>query len=245
MKCKVFTSLAFAALAGLLVSCNSPSQSDSEAARYDAAAIEALDMMSEKIATLSSCSFTLDTINSTDPSNEIRNEHDVYMRAPDKMYVHTVGTAGEKGYWYNGAKLAYFSYSERKYATVEAPDNILKAIDAGSKTYGIDFPAADFFYPDLTDDILDNYDDVYFSEEEIDGISNASVTAINSDEVVQIWIDQATYLPYRMVIQSKLDHNNYYDVVFSNWKTNQELPDTLFEFQPPSSSEETTLSAKN
>ncbi len=234
----LISSLTLAVVLVLLTSCESPKQ-------YDTRAVESLDQMSEVIGELSSVSYTLDTINSKDPSSEVRNEHDVYMRGPDKMYVHSIGTKGEISYWYNGSKLAYFSYTKNVYAIVDAPDNIIKAIDYINTKYGIDFPAADFFYPSFTDDLLDHYNSVNFSEEEIDGVDCVSVVASDDDETVQIWIDKATFLPYRMVIESKLDKDSFYDVVFSNWKTNQELPDMLFNFRPPSDSVETQLQTIN
>lgn len=222
----------------LLASCQSSE-------KYDSRAVASLDAMSETIGELSSCSYTLDTFRSLSDGTDIQNEHDVYMRAPDKMYVHSIGTKGEKAYWYNGSELAYFSYSEDVYATVDAPDNIIKAIDFINSNYGIDFPAADFFYPEFTDDILAHYNEVYFSEEEIDGIECDYVIASNDSEIVQIWIDKATNLPHRLVIEPRLDGDKTYDAVFSNWRTNQELPDVLFDFEPPANSEQIQLKTTN
>jgi len=127
------------------------------------------------------------------------------------------------------------------YAMVGAPDNIIKAIDYISEKYGIDFPAADFFYPNFTDDILDNSNSIYFSEETVDGVDCVSVLATTDGETIEIWIDKATHLPYRMVIESQLDKDQYYDVVFSNWRIDPNLPDVIFDFEPPGNTEETQL----
>jgi len=232
------TSSLLAVLLVLLTSCESSEQ-------YDSRAVASLDRMSDVIGELSSVSYTLDTINARDANITVRNEHDVYMRGPDKMFVHTIGTKGEESYWYDGLKLAYFSYTKNVYAIVDAPNNIIKAIEYINTEYGIDFPAADFFYPSFRDDLLDNYNSLYFAEEEIDGVECVSVIAENNDEIVQIWLDKATFLPHRMVIDSKLDQNNFYDVVFSNWVTDQELPDFMFDFKPPSNSEEIQLQTVN
>ena len=238
MRSKVVFSSVIAVLVLVLASCE-PSN------KFDARAIESLDKMSESIGNLSSCSYTLDTVNSRNTGIEIMNEHDVYMRAPDKMYVHTIGTNGEKSYWYNGSRLAYFSFTDAKYATINTPDNIMTTVDFMNKSYGIDFPATDFFYPDFTDDILENYSSLFFSEEEIDGVSSVLVTAINDDEIVQIWIDKATDLPHRMVIESRRDKDKFYDVVFSNWRANPELPDVLFDFEPPTNAEKIQIETIN
>lgn len=222
----------------LLASCQSSE-------KYDSRAVASLDALSEAIGELSSCSYTLDTFRSLSDGTDIQNEHDVYMRGPDKMYIQSAGTNGEKAYWFNGSRLAFFSYTKDVYATVDAPGNIITAIEFIHNNYGIDFPAADFFYPEFTDDILANYDTVFFSEEEIDGIECNYVIASNDDENVQIWIDKVTNLPHRLVIESKLANERVYDSVFSNWRTNPELPDILFEFEPPANSEQIQLKTVN
>lgn len=234
----VVSSSILAVLVVLLTACESSGE-------YDSRAVASLDQMSDVIGELSSASYTLDTINASTADLEIRNEHDVYMRGPDKMYVHSVGTQGQKSYWYDGSKLAYFSYTKNVYAIVDAPDGIIKMIDHIHTQYGVDFPAADFFYPDFTDDIMDNYNSLYFAEEEIDGIECVSVVAENDSETVQVWIDKTTYLPHRMIIESKLNSSNFYDVVFSNWVTNQKLPDFLFDFKAPNNSKEIQLQTVN
>lgn len=221
---------ALALFAIFFTSCNSK--------EYDIRAVNSLDTMTEAIGELKSCSYTLHTIISND-STEINNISDAYMRGPDKLYVHTVGTKGEKGFWYNGKKFAHFSYNKNEYDVIDAPNNILKLIDTINETYSIDFPAADFFYPSLTDDILDNYNSVLFTgEDEIDGINCVSIKASNDQETLQIWIEKTSNLPHRMIIESKANENEFYDVVFSNWRIDPNLPDLLFEFQP---SENSTL----
>ena len=221
----------------LLVSCTSKDKEE-----YDTRAIESLDLMSQTIGELSACSYTLNEYSVKEDGTEISTEHDVYMRGPNKMYVHSVGTKGDKSYWYDGENLSFFSFDKNVYATVEAPDDILQTIDYINDKYGIDFPAADFFYPDLTDDILDNFDRVLFvGDDLVDGIESTSIFASNDTDAVQIWIDKASNLPLKLVIESKVNAAEYYEVTFSNFRSNPDLPDLLFEFQPPHNSERTEL----
>lgn len=221
-----------------LVSCTS------EKGEYDSRAIDALDKMSETIGDLTACSYTLNSFAIKSDSTEIINLHDVYMRGPDKMYINTEGTKGHKGYWYNGTGLAYYSYNKDIYDTVSAPDNIIKAIDFLNDEYGIDFPAADFFYPGLTDDIMDNFDKVLFvGHVDIDETSCVSMVASNENKTVQVWIAKETNLPYKMVIES--NNGAYYESTFSNWRTNQTLPNILFEFTPSERATRVELKSKN
>lgn len=221
----------------LLVSCTSEDKT-----QYDTRALESLDAMSESIGELWACSYTLDDVNVLEDGTENYNQHDVYMRGPDKMYIHSVGTKGDRSYWYDGSTLAYFSFDKNTYATIDVPDNLMKTIEHVNEKYGIDFPAADFFYPDFTDDILDDFDHVLFMGDEIiNGLESTSILASNDSTIVQIWIDNATNLPVKFLIDSKASSAEYYVASFSNFRMNPDLPDSLFETNPPIDSKSTEL----
>jgi hypothetical protein len=220
-----------------LVSCTAK---DKE--QYDTRAIESLDAMGHVIGELLAASYTLHDVNVTADGSEFYNEHDVYMRGPNKMFVHSNGTKGVRSYWYDGTTLAFYSFNKSTYATIDAPDTIVKAIDYVNDKYGVRFPAADFFYPSFTDDILTDFDHVLFlGEEEIEGTKAIAVLASNDVNVVQIWIDKATKLPLRLSIESKADTPEFYEATFSNFRINPNLPDLMFESNPPSGSERTEL----
>jgi len=220
-----------------LVSCTSE---DKE--QYDTRALASLDAMSEAIGELGACSYTLNNVNVLEDGTEFYNQHDVYMRGPDKLYIHSVGTKGDRSYWYDGSTLAYYSFDKNTYATVEAPDTIMKMIKHVNEKYGVDFPAADFFYPDFTDDILNDFDHVLFlGDETINGQESISVLASNDNSIVRIWIDKATNLPVKFLIDSKVSNAEYYVASFSNFKVNPDLPDLLFEINAPINSESTEL----
>ncbi len=230
----------YAVLASLfLVSCTAKDKQE-----YDTRAIESLDAMAEVIGELSACSYTLDDVNVTEDGSEFYNVHDVYMRGPNKMYIHSNGTKGERSYWYDGTTLAYYSFNKDTYAEIEAPENIIKTIEYVHDNYGVRFPAADFFYPTFTDDILTDFDKVLFlGEDVIDGIKSTNILASNDNQVVQIWIDKASNFPLRLSIESTADTPEFYEATFSNFRENPDLPDLLFESKPPINSEKTELKA--
>jgi len=87
--------------------------------RIDSVAILILDRMSAVIGDLNSCSFTLHT--STDISDNsffVPHEglglikqfdtHEVYIAGPDRMLVNSSGDKGNRGFWYNGERIAYY-----------------------------------------------------------------------------------------------------------------------------------------
>jgi hypothetical protein len=225
----------------ILVSCSSSINKE-----YDTIAVKNLDGLCETIGDLNSCSYTLNTIGSKSKGSEQINEHDVYMRGPDKMHVHSTGTKGQRSYFYNGEQFSYFSFNKNNYDTVNTHGNIIAAIDFLHDKYSIDFPAADFFYPTLTDDIINNYDNVLsMADENIDEIDCFVIEASNDNEVVHIWIEKDSNLPHKISIKKTKGSDEYYEAVFSNWKLNPELPDILFEFTPPTNSTRVKLQVKS
>jgi hypothetical protein len=220
-----------------LLSCTSKDNKE-----YDTRAIESLDEMSQTIGDLSAASYTLNEFSIKADGSEKITEHDVYLRGPDKMYIHSVGTNGNRSYWYDGETLSFYSFDKNTYATIEAPDTIMKAVDHINVEYGIDFPAADFFYPDFTDNILTNFDSLLFvGDESVDGTDATSVFANNDTYAVQIWLTKESHMPLKLVVEPKANDVGYYEIVFSNFRSNPELPDIMFEFSPPLNSESTEL----
>ena len=222
------------------VSCNTSGSKE-----YDTRAIKSLDDLTATIGKLSSCSYTLNTYISEANGDETTTENDVYLRGPNKMHIETNGTKGQKSFWYNGETFAYFSYNKSQYDIIKAPDNILKVLDSIHNKYGIDFPAADFLYPTLTDDILEHFDQVhYMGVEDINDTKAIALEASNEDQILQLWIEEASHLPIKMVLASKTDKNKYYEAVFSNWRVDPKLPDMMFEFQPPVNSTQVKFQPK-
>lgn len=232
MKKRIFL---FSMLIALFISsCNSSGDGE-----YDSRAVESLDKLTETIGNLTSLSYTVSSYSVEKNSEEKSTTSDVYLRGANKMFIENSGTKGDRSFWYNGEKFAYFLFDKNEYDILDAPDNSLKLIDSVHNKYGIYFPAADFLYPTLTDDILDNYDDLfYYDNEKAEGVECVLLEANNNKITVQIWIDKAMNLPIKMTIISKENENKYYEAVYSNWKLDPELLDIMFEFQPPSGSKQ-------
>ena len=216
---------------------------------YDTRAIEALDQLSNVIGEMDSCSFTLEVDRSSKIDAEswqtLSSESDVYMRGPDKLYVHTVGDNGNKGFWYNGSELGTFSFTKNTYDIVPASGDIIEAIDYIHNKYGVDFPAADFFYPTLTDDIMEDFDHVYYMGEQVSGDKTyLLIEASNDNQRLNIWIDKATNLPSEFEIFG-INSEEHYAAQFLNWQIDPEIGDVVFDFVAPSDSNRVALKAKD
>lgn len=216
----------------------------------DTIAVMIIQRMSDVIGDLTAVSF--DLTSSIDVQNYEYGiiKHfgwdEVYMTGPNKMLVHAYGYKGHRGFWYNGQTLTYYSFDENNYAMVPADSTIIATIDTIHKTYGIDFPAADFFYPTFTEDVLDHFDNVIFLGKKIvDGQECFHILVTNATMSAQFWFaNDAFNLPKKFVLTYKDKDNMQYESTFSNWKLNPDLPASIFEFLPPPQAQEIILMPK-
>jgi hypothetical protein len=218
----------------------------------DARAVVLLDRMSEVIGGLGSCSFQLKTGNDiSDPVKGIIRHyavHDVHLVGPDKMHIHTKGPIEEVRYWYNSDLLMYYSFTANTYGFIETPDNIIETIDMVNADYGVDFPAADFFYPTFTDDLLNHSESVfYLGLVQYEGKSYHHIVAKGVDKHIQIWIHNDTFaLPAKYVIHEKKDGETLqFEGIFSNWNLNPNLPDAIFDFEAPENARRLNIVSKS
>ncbi len=226
-------------------------QSRSQAVSYDTVAVMILDHMSSILGELSSCSFRLNvTADIADPESGTITTHeisDVSFYGPDKMFVSIKGgEKGHRGYWYNGQKLIWYSFNENNFVVVDAPDNIVEMIDTINSTYGIEFPAADFFYPTFTDDLINRSENIFYKgKTNLDGQDCFHIVAKNQEMIIQFWItNNAMFLPLKFLINYTVKTNmQRYEATFSNWQINPELPPSMFEFTPPPSARQVSVAA--
>ena len=206
----------------------------------DPAALQILDHMSAVIGELGSCRFTVNVCRDVnDPdlgpvTHFIVNE--VYLRGPNKMLVDSKSDGDHSGYWYNGKTITYYSYDENNYAVIKAPATIMETIEAINRDYGIDFPAADFFYPTFTDDLIANSEKIVFlGKKNVEGRDCFHILAKFKTMGVQLWIaNDSLNLPVKYSIAYYDPKNGpRYEATFSDWQINPALPSAIFDFVPP------------
>jgi len=205
----------------------------------DSTAVFLLDKMGEVIGDLESVSFEAN--NSADELDANKNIIKHYSASvlsfsgSNKLRIRTEGTKGKKGMFYDGSHLSYYNFDENNYITLEAPESTLEMIDKMHLDYNFNFPAADFFYPSFTDDMLEQFSTIkYLGSEFINGEECHRIMATNDEINVQLWLSNGTYLlPKRFVIIYKNKSNLQYESTFSNWIINPNIPNSTFDFLPP------------
>lgn len=211
-----------------------------QATKYDPAALLILDRMSDVIGDLHSCSYK---------TNASHDEYDadygmikqfvnseVHMVGPDKMVVNFWGPHGHRQCWYNGNQFAFYDYDENNYGVIDAPATIIATIDSIHQYYDVDFPAADFFYPAFTDDLIESSDRVaYLGTTNINGKECFHIAAKSKVANTQIWISNDAYnLPVKYVINYyTVTGSPQYETTFSDWEINPDVPVAMFNFVPP------------
>ena len=219
--------------------------------KIDPVAVQILDRMNDLIGELKSCSYNLSSSQDImDPDHgliKVFQDAHVIMVGPDRILVKSIGDKGNRGFWYNGKEVTFYSFSENNYARIDAPDNIIATMDTLKMKYDLEVPAADFFYPSFTDDILEGFDSIEFlGEKTINGQPCYHLKSTNEEMEVQYWIsDDAYFLPKRYLITYKNKENMQYQGTFSDWKLNPEVPDAVFEFRRPPKANEIKILAKN
>jgi len=219
--------------------------------QIDTTAIIILDRMSDLIGDLGSVSFTVNTSQDIIDVElglvKYFNESQVYMVGPDKLLIHSNGNKGHRGMWYNGEELVYYSFTESTYAVIDTPPTIIETFDEVNQQYDIEFPAADFFYPTFTDDLIATMDDIILVGRcVVEGKNCYHIISRNKAMGVQFWIsDDEWFLPVKMAITYYDESpNTQYLATFSDWKVNPDLPNAMFNFTPPPKARKIKILAK-
>ena len=212
----------------------------SQTARIDSAAVYILHRTTESLQYIKSCSFK--SIMTYDISNEslglIKHSinEKVSIKFPDKMKITSTGDKGNRSLWYNGKSLYYYSFDNNTYATAAAPKTVIETIDETSKKFGIEFPAADFFYETFLDDLkAEKGNLIYLGKTIIDDKECFHIAGADKNKSFQFWIGSDDFfLPVKMVIVYSNDKDKpQYEAVYKDWVVNPDFPDYMFEFAAP------------
>ena len=124
---------------------------EAQTRRIDTVAVSILDKMSAMIGELSSCSVNIRS-NYDVSSKELglikhSDEQQLFLHGPSQLLLKSDGDQGSRDFYFDGKTLTYYSMDKNQYGQIDAPANVVEMIDTVNKVYGIEFPAADFFYP--------------------------------------------------------------------------------------------------
>jgi hypothetical protein len=212
--------------------------------RIDSLAIYILDRMTGTMQSIESCSFSVETsydVFQQDLGYIKHSTNDkVFVKYPDKLRMALSGDQGRRDIFYNGKKFSYYSLDKNQCSEIETSGNVLQLFENISKKYGVEFPAADFFYPDFTDDLIQTGGNlIYLGITKVNGKDCFHIAGNDVNGTgFQFWIaDDENFLPVKMVLVYKTDDGQpQYEATYSDWKLNPSLQSALFEFVAPPTS---------
>jgi len=232
----------------LILICALNAQVNAQTSKIDTVAVSILDRMSTIIGDLTSCSVTVkanyDIHNKEFGLVKHSDEQQLYLQGQNKLLVNAEGDKGSRVFSYNGKVFTYYSLNKNHYGQIPLETSTMEMMDSVYKAYGIEFPAADFFYPTFVDDLLAEAKNLAFL-----GITKVNdkecfhIAGTANDKTFQFWIsDDAFYLPIKMVIvYTQKENNPQYEATLSNWQINPDLPNALFEFIAPPNAKQIKL----
>jgi hypothetical protein len=225
------------------------SGSSLRAQNVDTPALYIMQRMSSTLKNITSCTVHVQAFYDT-PTDDLglikrSKEEEVYARFPDKLMIDNKDDSERHALVYNGKQLTYYSYENNTYSTVDnVPASVLETIQILSSTYGIETPAADFFYPSFVDDIKSTAINLsLIGKSTINGKECFHIAGKDSTMSYQFWIqNDALFLPAKMVIV----YNNrpgvpQYEAIYSGWSLNVDIPASVFEFIVPPRSQKIAI----
>ncbi len=218
--------------------------------RHSEKALALLKTVAEHVHTPEKKSFKL-TINEDKLSADgtIITEHKfctINAVKPDKLFVDNKSKSGNFNYLYDGDYFTYYSKDENNYVTLHAPATTVAMIDSMHNGFGFKFPAADFMYPSLKEDIEEFFPSIDMKiNEVIDGKHCTKIIARNDNVVVGIWVSDQTNLPERFEVIYKKQKNIKYEAIFSDWDLNPSFSDSIFYFVAPENASLIDIMAEN
>lgn len=208
--------------------------------QFDSTAISIINKMSNTISNMNACSFKLETnydVFDYELGNIKHTENsEVYMKGSNKFMVDKKGDKGHKEILYDGLNLVFYSFNNNQYAIEPAPSTSMETIEEFSKKYGIEFPGADVFYPNLSEDITSSAKTLkYLGLTKIDNRECYHLAWKNDKMSLQLWIaDDSNSLPVKMsIVYLNEQSNPQYEALFTDWKINPEITNSMFDFTVP------------
>jgi len=166
---------------------------------------------------------------------EHASEVTMQVRKPDAMRMTKLDSEGSKELYVGSGMLTFYSETEGFYARTAVPEGVEEAVDFAVDEVGIDAPLLDFVSSNLAERLQEDATQVeHVGTSLIRGNLYDHVTIRGAEVDIQVWIAaEGRPLPGKISMSSKWEGGSPRFVVFMDWNTDPEFPDTDFSFTPP------------
>jgi hypothetical protein len=158
------------------------------------------------------------------------------VRRPNRFHAAVLSTRRNRELFYDGKSITLFNRAQSFYGAFRAPGSLDKALDEASDKFGISMPLEDFItsnpYEDLIDNVISGID---IGPVNVMGVPCEHLAFSETNIDWQVWIEKgAKPVPRKFLITyNDEDGSPQFTAIFSHWELNPELPDFVFQFEPP------------
>lgn len=166
---------------------------------------------------------------------------DVDVKRPDKVFTKYQSDLESREFWYDGKSFTLLDRNKNLYSTAKAEPTIDGTLQEIINEYGYTPALSDFLYSDPYKTLIENVlSGFYVGPGDVNGTECYHLAFVEKYIDWQIWIEAGDRpLVRKIVITYKtVPESPQYTAVFSDWKFNKSLPDSLFEPEIPSGAKE-------
>ena len=211
-----------------------------QSADVDPSATKILKKMTDYLGQLKAFSLDTDNIIEDVQGVDQKIQYDftasVVIQRPNRLRAERTGDLFKQLLLYNGKSLTIYNPDDNYYAESAAPDNIDDLLHFARETLDIVPPTGDIVFTDAYELLTANITSAkVIGKSLVDGVRCIHLAFTSHYVDWQIWIaDGDQPLPYKYVLTTKDDPAYPQYIVFmSNWNTNPNVKDSLFDFNPP------------
>lgn len=216
----------------------------------DPKVIELLQKMSDLIENSKEYSFHAEILyDDTLPSGQklqFAAAQDVSVKKTNKIFAKYQSDVESREFWYDGKTFTLLDDNKKLYSTAKAEPTIDGTLAEIMNKYGYTPALSDFLYSDPYNTLIKNVlSGFYVGPGDVNGIDCYHLAFVEKYIDWQIWIESGDKPIVRKIVitYKTVPESPQYIAVFSDWKLNENLPDSLFEPQLPSGAKEIGMRA--
>lgn len=203
------------------------------------AAIEALQAMGAHLAGLQtfgvSSQTEMEVVLDSDQKLLIGGTVQYQVQRPDHLRIDLKTDVVERQLYYDGKTVSYVSPSDGHYAQIDdAPTTIKEMLDYTTRTYAIDFPAADLFQWGTEDELIDLITEAFrVGPALVDGVETEHWAYRTAAQDWEVWLrSDGTSLPVRISVVNREDEALPRFVATYVWDEQATPAADVFTYQP-------------
>jgi hypothetical protein len=179
---------------------------------------------------------TFDEIGDDTPRIALTNIRRVAVQRPDRLAADASGDTLNRATWYDGRQLTALDKAHNTYMTLSLSGSIDSVLDRLADEYNLHLPLADLLYADPHAVLMEGVTyGRYLGLHLAAGVLCHHLVFSQPSIEWQIWIEAGdTPLPRKLVITYVDEPGEpQYSATIRKWLLDAELPQRLFEFEPP------------